>query len=77
MSLYINPSYELMAFCSTPPLSRLSVQCLKQYLALLIQEGVVTNITCPDASCKESGKIQANEVSVAESIYTKIGPCKL
>lgn len=49
------------------------LSCLKQYLGLLIQEGVVTNITCPDASCKESGKIQAAEIQkvVGENIYER------
>ncbi|XP_072045437.1 probable E3 ubiquitin-protein ligase RNF144A-A [Amphiura filiformis] len=36
--------------------------CLRQYLTILVQEGSVTGITCPDAMCRERGRIQTGEI---------------
>lgn len=38
------------------------LQCLKQYVELLIQEGLETAISCPDAACPKRGHLQENEV---------------
>lgn len=40
----------------------LSLQCVKQYLSVMITEGNVLAITCPDAECKKQGKLDAQEV---------------
>nr|XP_006819578.1 PREDICTED: probable E3 ubiquitin-protein ligase RNF144A-like [Saccoglossus kowalevskii] len=47
--------------------------CLKRYLTILITEGCVSIITCPDASCKERGKLHSNEIKklVAKDTYDK------
>ncbi|XP_071964243.1 probable E3 ubiquitin-protein ligase RNF144A-A [Antedon mediterranea] len=37
-------------------------KCLKQYLSLLISEGSVSIITCPDGECPEKGKINGTEI---------------
>lgn len=36
-------------------------QCLKQYVELLIKEGLETAISCPDAACPKQGHLQENE----------------
>ncbi|EMP42020.1 hypothetical protein UY3_00736 [Chelonia mydas] len=36
--------------------------CLKQYVELLIKEGLETAISCPDASCPKRGHLQENEI---------------
>ncbi|XP_038057464.1 probable E3 ubiquitin-protein ligase RNF144A [Patiria miniata] len=40
------------------------LSCLRQYLSILIQEGAVSSVTCPDAACREKGKIHGNEVKL-------------
>lgn len=37
-------------------------QCLKQYVELLINEGLETAISCPDSACPKRGHLQENEV---------------
>lgn len=41
-------------------------QCLKQYVELLIKEGLETAISCPDSACPKRGHLQENEVDVRE-----------
>ncbi|TRZ11032.1 hypothetical protein HGM15179_016075, partial [Zosterops borbonicus] len=36
--------------------------CLKQYVELLIKEGLETAISCPDAACPKRGHLQENEI---------------
>lgn len=36
--------------------------CLKQYVELLIKEGLETAISCPDAACPRQGHLQENEI---------------
>ncbi|XP_056151782.1 probable E3 ubiquitin-protein ligase RNF144A-A isoform X2 [Lampris incognitus] len=36
--------------------------CLKQYVELLIKEGLETAITCPDSACPKRGHLQENEI---------------
>ncbi|XP_074642150.1 E3 ubiquitin-protein ligase RNF144A-like [Tubulanus polymorphus] len=36
--------------------------CVKQYLTILVTEGNVLSITCPDGMCRKPGKIYASEV---------------
>ncbi|XP_064151062.1 E3 ubiquitin-protein ligase RNF144A isoform X2 [Loxodonta africana] len=36
--------------------------CLKQYVELLIKEGLETAISCPDAACPKQGHLQENEI---------------
>lgn len=36
-------------------------QCLKQYVELLIKEGLETAISCPDAACPKQGQLQDSE----------------
>ncbi|KAL6047194.1 hypothetical protein STEG23_021879, partial [Scotinomys teguina] len=36
--------------------------CLKQYVELLIKEGLETAISCPDAACPKKGHLQENEI---------------
>ncbi|XP_005101529.1 E3 ubiquitin-protein ligase RNF144A [Aplysia californica] len=36
--------------------------CMRQYLAVLITEGMVAEITCPDAQCKKQGKLSVKEI---------------
>ncbi|KAM3932589.1 E3 ubiquitin-protein ligase RNF144A isoform 1-T2 [Leptodactylus fuscus] len=36
--------------------------CLKQYVELLIKEGLETAISCPDAGCPKRGHLQENEI---------------
>lgn len=40
----------------------LLLQCVRQYLQVMITEGMVISITCPDARCKKQGKLEAAEV---------------
>ncbi|XP_059837923.1 probable E3 ubiquitin-protein ligase RNF144A-A isoform X1 [Hypanus sabinus] len=37
-------------------------QCLKQYVELLIKEGLESAVTCPDAACPKRGHLQENEI---------------
>ncbi|XP_071508788.1 probable E3 ubiquitin-protein ligase RNF144A-A [Diadema antillarum] len=37
-------------------------KCLRQYLIVLTEEGAISTVTCPDAACKEHGKIDEQEV---------------
>lgn len=39
-------------------------QCLKQYVELLIKEGLETAISCPDSACPKRGHLQENEVLI-------------
>lgn len=41
-------------------------QCLKQYVELLIKEGLETAISCPDSACPKRGHLQENEVRGGE-----------
>uniref|UniRef100_A0A3B3Q967 RBR-type E3 ubiquitin transferase n=1 Tax=Paramormyrops kingsleyae TaxID=1676925 RepID=A0A3B3Q967_9TELE len=36
--------------------------CLKQYVELLIKEGLETAISCPDSACPKQGHLQENEI---------------
>ncbi|CDQ81139.1 unnamed protein product [Oncorhynchus mykiss] len=36
--------------------------CLKQYVELLIKEGLETAISCPDSACPERGHLLENEI---------------
>nr|XP_030700360.1 E3 ubiquitin-protein ligase RNF144A isoform X3 [Globicephala melas] len=47
--------------------------CLKQYVELLIKEGLETAISCPDAACPKQGHLQENEIEcmVAAEIMQK------
>ena len=45
-------------------------QCLKQYVELLIKEGLETAISCPDSACPERGHLLENEV-----LFTKKCNC--
>ncbi|XP_035278969.1 probable E3 ubiquitin-protein ligase RNF144A-B isoform X1 [Anguilla anguilla] len=38
--------------------------CLKQYVELLIKEGLETAITCPDSACPKQGHLQENEIEL-------------
>ncbi|KAK3091919.1 hypothetical protein FSP39_023734 [Pinctada imbricata] len=37
-------------------------KCVRQYLQVLITDGSVMNITCPDAQCKKQGRMEADEI---------------
>lgn len=37
-------------------------KCVKQYLQVLITDGSILTITCPDAKCKKQGRIEAAEI---------------
>ncbi|KAG8512404.1 E3 ubiquitin-protein ligase RNF144A [Galemys pyrenaicus] len=44
--------------------------CLKQYVELLIKEGLETAISCPDAACPKQGHLQENEAArFAHSLF--------
>lgn len=47
-------------------LSLFFFQCLKQYVELLIKEGLETAISCPDAACPKQGHLQENEACAIE-----------
>ncbi|KAL6486412.1 hypothetical protein MHYP_G00058040 [Metynnis hypsauchen] len=36
--------------------------CLKQYIELLIKEGLETGISCPDSACPKQGQLQESEI---------------
>lgn len=55
---YISPSHCVAFIVLSPDFS----QCLKQYVELLIKEGLETAISCPDAACPKRGHLQENEV---------------
>lgn len=44
------------------------LQCLKQYVELLIKEGLETAISCPDSACPKRGHLQENEVGFQEGM---------
>lgn len=44
-------------------------QCLKQYVELLIKEGLETAISCPDAACPKQGHLQENEARAPEQMW--------
>lgn len=46
-------------------------QCLKQYVELLIKEGLETAISCPDAACPKQGHLQEKEARARG----RGGPC--
>lgn len=48
-------------------------QCLKQYVELLIKEGLETAISCPDAACPKQGHLQENEARMAGEIGCTCG----
>lgn len=52
--------------------SSVSFQCLKQYVELLIKEGLETAISCPDAACPKQGQLQDSE---ARAGATGFGGC--
>lgn len=52
--------------------SSVSFQCLKQYVELLIKEGLETAISCPDAACPKQGQLQDSEARVGA---TGFGGC--
>uniref|UniRef100_A0A673V7D5 E3 ubiquitin-protein ligase RNF144A n=1 Tax=Suricata suricatta TaxID=37032 RepID=A0A673V7D5_SURSU len=37
-------------------------ECLKQYVELLIKEGLETAISCPDAACPKQGRLREDEI---------------
>ncbi|XP_011669191.2 probable E3 ubiquitin-protein ligase RNF144A-A [Strongylocentrotus purpuratus] len=39
-------------------------KCLEQYLVVLTEEGAVSIVTCPDAACKEHGRIADEEIQL-------------
>ena len=41
---------------------------MRTYIEVLVQDGVVLSLTCPDAECKNSGKLTENEVSSIDSL---------
>lgn len=43
-------------------------QCLKQYVELLIKEGLETAISCPDATCPKQGHLQDKEARDAGQV---------
>ncbi|EPY75576.1 Ubiquitin conjugating enzyme 7 interacting protein 4-like protein [Camelus ferus] len=45
-----------------------TVTCLKQYVELLIKEGLETAISCPDAACPKQGHLQENEARAAGEV---------
>lgn len=47
-------------------------QCLKQYVELLIKEGLETAISCPDAACPKQGHLQENEARTAGEIEVHV-----
>ncbi len=44
-----------------------SFQCVKQYVSVMISEGSVMLITCPDALCRKDGKLETSEVNNTET----------
>ena len=40
------------------------LQCVQQYLSVLIYDGSVLGITCPDGQCPHNGLIEDEEVSM-------------
>ncbi|XP_064626560.1 E3 ubiquitin-protein ligase RNF144A-like [Lineus longissimus] len=51
--------------------------CMTQYLTILISEGNIMSITCPDAHCKKQGQLEAAEIQrlIEPHIYEKY--CRL
>lgn len=47
-------------------------QCLKQYVELLIKEGLETAISCPDSACPKRGHLLENEVLFTEMFFNCI-----
>lgn len=47
--------------------------CVRQYLSVMITEGNVLSITCPDAQCRKQGKLEAAEIKqlVDASIFKR------
>lgn len=55
-------------------------QCLKQYVELLIKEGLETAISCPDAACPKQGHLQEEEARTPQQtrvVTCATGPCLL
>uniref|UniRef100_A0AAY5K6S9 RBR-type E3 ubiquitin transferase n=1 Tax=Esox lucius TaxID=8010 RepID=A0AAY5K6S9_ESOLU len=44
--------------------------CLKQYVELLIKEGLETAISCPDSACPKQGHLLENEIECMVSVET-------
>lgn len=38
-------------------------KCMRQYLQVMIVEGNIMAITCPDAACKKQGRLQPSEIA--------------
>ncbi|XP_078613046.1 putative E3 ubiquitin-protein ligase RNF144A-A [Branchiostoma floridae x Branchiostoma japonicum] len=51
--------------------------CMKQYIQVMVREGTVLALTCPDASCLKQGTLEAFEVQklVDQKLYDRY--CKL
>lgn len=45
-------------------LSRVYLQCLKQYVRLNIEEGNIAQLTCPDAACKITGHLSRRDIEL-------------
>lgn len=50
-------------------------QCLKQYVELLIKEGLETAISCPDAACPKQGHLQEDEARAHEQAGSLMALC--
>ena len=44
-----------------------ALQCVKEYLTVMISQGNVLAITCPDAMCGQHGLIESDEVGPSYS----------
>ena len=47
-------------------------QCLSRYLTVMITEGTVRAISCPDAQCHDQGKMQSREVGLTFRFYHRL-----
>ncbi|ESP05337.1 hypothetical protein LOTGIDRAFT_181176, partial [Lottia gigantea] len=47
--------------------------CVRQYLSVMIKEGNVSDITCPDAQCKKHGSLEKHEIQklVDKNMYER------
>jgi hypothetical protein len=51
------------------------LQCVQQYLTVMITEGNVTEITCPDGQCRKQGRVDSPEVSFLLSSFLLVFFC--
>ena len=66
-SNFASCTYEINVYSVLKYISTAALQCVKEYLTVMISQGNVLAITCPDATCGQHGLIESEEVGPSYS----------